>query len=144
MTRTILFVALWSLAATFGMAQEPAVPAEATPAAEARPSAPEAPAVKTAIVLIIDADLKQSEVVRQVIEALEKSGIAKAEAAHIAPAKQDPKSAISVALAMRADEKYDNIKQLVEALCPTPECSRWPFARWEPVFRGKRHRTSSF
>ena len=66
-----------------------------------------------AIVLVIDADAQKSEVVKEVIAALEKAGIATGKAAETAPPTNSP---ISVTLNMRKDESYDKIKQLIEAL----------------------------
>ena len=68
---------------------------------------------KPAIILIIAPNARQSEVISQVVEALEKAGIAKAES----PDKVAPStSAIHVSLSLRADESYEKIKHLVEAL----------------------------
>jgi hypothetical protein len=71
------------------------------------------PPSSKAIVLVIDADAQQSEVVKEVIAALEKAGIATGKAAETAPPTNSP---ISVTLNMRKDESYDKIEQLIEAL----------------------------
>lgn len=106
MNRAILLAVFWSLTTALVVAQEPLAPAVATPATNA-------PAAKPAIVLIIDPNARQSEVVKQVVEALEKAGIATADS----PDKVTPStSAIHVTLSMRADESYEKIKHLVEAL----------------------------
>lgn len=106
MNRAILLAVFWGLTTALVVAQEPLASAVATPATNA-------PAPKPAIVLIIDPNARQSEVVKQVVEALEKAGIAKADS----PDKVTPSgSAVHVALSMRADESYEKIKHLVEAL----------------------------
>ncbi len=66
-----------------------------------------------AIVLVIDADAQQSDVVKQVVEALERAGIATGKTAETAPPAN---SSISVTLGMRSDESYEKLKQLIEAL----------------------------
>jgi hypothetical protein len=66
-----------------------------------------------AIVLVIDADAQKSKVVKEVIAALEKAGIATGQSAETVPPTNSP---ISVTLGMRKDESYDKIKQLIETL----------------------------
>ncbi len=116
MNRLIQFVILWSIAIAIASAQETATPKdEGNPSPSALIERAEAtiPSAAKAIVLVIDADAQQSEVVKQVVEALEKAGIAKSQAAETTPPAS---SLISVTLRMRKDESYDKIKQLIEAI----------------------------
>jgi len=111
-----LFGILWSLAISVGSAQEAATPrAESSPAtrADATPAKETIPLGSKAIVLVIDADAQQSEVVKQVVEALEKAGIATGKTAETAP---PAKSLISVTIEIRKDESWEKITTLIEAL----------------------------
>ena len=77
-------------------------------------SPPPAAPAKKAIILIIDPDAEQSEVVKQVIEALEKAGFPKAESVEVVP--QPEADAVSVLLQVQRDVPYQDLMQLVEHL----------------------------
>ncbi len=64
-----------------------------------------------AIVLVIDADAQKSEVVKQIVDALEKAGVATS-----LPTEPAPSPEISVALLIRKDESSEKIKTLIAAL----------------------------
>lgn len=64
-----------------------------------------------AVVLVIDADGQQSEVVKQIVEALEQAGVATS-----LPTEPAPSPEISVALLIRQDESSEKIKTLIAAL----------------------------
>ncbi len=64
-----------------------------------------------AIVLVIDADAQKSEVVKQIVDALEKAGVATS-----LPTEPAPSPEISVALLIRQDESSEKIKTLIAAL----------------------------
>ncbi len=64
-----------------------------------------------AIVLVIDADAQKSEVVKQVVEVLEKAGVATS-----LPTEPAPSPEIVVALLIRKDESSEKIKTLIAAL----------------------------
>jgi uncharacterized protein (TIGR03067 family) len=103
MNRTILFTVLMSLITTLSWAQEQ--PTESDGTQTVSPT--------KAIVLIIDPAAEQSEVVKQVVEALEKAGIAQAETSDKAVPSN---SKISVTLSIRPDVSFEKIKHLIEAL----------------------------
>ena len=115
MPRLTLFSILWSLAIIVGWAQE------VTTSKEKSSPAPIAPAAEPiflpddshAIDLILEADARQSDSVKRVVEALEEAGIAKGRPAETALLAA---SSIFVTLSMRQDESYEKIKQLIEAL----------------------------
>ena len=87
--------------------------ARAEPASVSSSNTEGASASSKAIVLVIDAEAQKSEVVKEVIAALEKAGIAIGQSAETATPTDTP---IRVTLNMRKDESYDKIKQLMEAL----------------------------
>jgi hypothetical protein len=66
-----------------------------------------------AIVLVIDADAQQSEVVKQVVEALEKAGVATTRTAETEPFAN---SSISVTLGIRKDVSHEHVTLLVKEL----------------------------
>ena len=115
MNRLTLFGILWSLAISVGSAQDSTaskdenspIPPVTEPSGDAVPVNPQT------IVLILDAAARQSDVVKQVVETLEKAGIATGKAAETTPLSS---SSIGVTLGIRKDESHEKIKQLIEAL----------------------------
>lgn len=115
MNRLISIGLILILAVLNGRAQDSNAPTtDGTPFPAAIQATTESlPPSSKAIVLVIDADAQESEMVKDVIAALEKAGIATGQSAETAPPTNSP---ISVTLGMRKDESYDKIKQLIEAI----------------------------
>ena len=87
--------------------------ARAEPASVSSSNTEGASASSKAIVLVIDAEVQQSEVVKQVVEALEKAGVATTRAAETEPFAN---SSINVTLGIRKDVSHEHVTQLVKAL----------------------------
>lgn len=121
MTRTLFLVTtLLGLIALTTWAQDPAAaPTAVTPDAPPADKPAEAavtPAAPKAIVLLLDPYATQTEVIKQVVEALEQAGIAKAESKEYTPTTP---SKIRVTLTLTRDEPFEEVQQLVQAIQKT-------------------------
>jgi hypothetical protein len=115
MTRLAQIGILWSIAITFGWAQEVTTSKEENSSTPILPVAEPIflPADSHALDLIFNADARQSDSVKQVVEALEKAGIATVKAPETTPLLA---TSIHVTLHMRKEESHEKIKHLIEAL----------------------------
>ena len=115
MNRAIMLTLIWCVSISSSLAKEQEAVEWASALAEAKEAVSTAPAADPArvIVTVIGADAKQSDVLRKVVNALEKAGIARSE---FPPESKREDPGITTRIGIQQHEPYDKIAALVKAM----------------------------